>query len=74
MAVVPDEGDVALSGRAFALHVKGPGFNPPHLQSVLSLMVEPECVIEHNLMALSCIVSGTGHRCENYGATPCLNG
>ena len=22
-----------LSGRAFALHVKGPGFNPPHLQN-----------------------------------------
>ena len=22
-----------LSGRAFALHVKGPGFNPRHLQS-----------------------------------------
>ena len=38
-----------LSGRAFALHVKGPGFDPRHLQFLhnhTSLKVKPSTIYE----------------------------
>ena len=46
-----------LSGRAFALHVKGPGFDPRHLQMFLQLMLtEKQCSLKQGSIFSNSIV------------------